>query len=110
MPKHVDIANALRERIRAGEFPVGSMLPGISDLEAEYRAALNTIRAAEGVLRDEGLLQITQGVGAEVIALPAFGNERQLIATIRTALNELEASLDARDSGPTGYATKGRRL
>ena len=100
MSKHVDIANALRERIRAGEFPVGTMLPGISDLQAEYDAALNTIRAAQGVLRDEGLLRITQGVGAEVIALPA-GNERQLIATIRTALNQLEAALDARDAAQT---------
>ena len=109
MPKHVDIANALRERIRAGEFPVGTMLPGISELEAEYRAALNTIRAAEGILRDEGLLRITQGVGAEVIALPV-GNERQLIATIRTALNQLEASLDARDAAPNGHTTKDPRL
>ena len=100
MSKHVDIANALRERIRAGEFPVGTMLPGISDLQAEYDAALNTIRAAQGVLRDEELLRITQGVGAEVITLPA-GNERQLIATIRTALNQLEAALDARDAVQT---------
>jgi DNA-binding GntR family transcriptional regulator len=98
--KHVDIANGLRERIRAGEFPVGTMLPGISDLQAEYDAALNTIRAAQGVLRDEGVLRITQGVGAEVIALPT-GNERQLIATIRTALNQLEAALDARDAQAT---------
>jgi DNA-binding GntR family transcriptional regulator len=52
------------------------MLPGISDLEAEYGAALNTVRAAEGILRNEGLLLITQGVGAEVIALPT-GNERR---------------------------------
>ena len=97
MPKHVDIANALRERVRAGEFAVGTMLPGISELQAEYDAALNTIRAAQGVLRDEGLLRITQGVGAEVIAQPA-GNERQLISTIRTALNQLEAALNARDA------------
>ena len=100
MPKHVDIANVLRERIRAGEFPVGTLLPGISDLQAEYDAALNTIRAAQRVLRAEGLLRITQGVGAEVIALPT-GNERQLIATIRTALNQLEAALDARDAAHT---------
>jgi len=98
--KHLDIANALRERIRTGEFPVGTMLPGIADLQAEYDAALNTIRAAQGVLRDEGLLRITQGVGAEVIALPA-SNERQLIATIRTALNQLEAALNARDAAQT---------
>ena len=100
MSKHADIANALRECIRSGEFSVGTMLPGISDLQAEYDAALNTIRAAQGVLRDEGLLRITQGVGAEVISLPA-GNERQLIATIRTALNQLEAALDARDAAQT---------
>jgi GntR family transcriptional regulator len=102
--KHIDIANALRERIRTGEFLVGTMLPGISDLQAEYDAALNTIRAAQGVLRDEGLLRITQGVGAEVIALPA-GNERQLIATIRTALNQLEAALDARDAAQAAPTT-----
>jgi GntR family transcriptional regulator len=96
VPKYLDIANALRERIRAGEIPVGTMLPGVSELQADYDAALNTVRAAEGVLRDEGLLRITPGVGAEVTALPA-GNERQLIATIRTALNQLEAALNARD-------------
>lgn len=105
MSKHVNIANALRERIRNGEFHVGSMLPGISDLEAEYGAALNTVRAAEAILRDEGLLRITQGVGAEVIALPS-GNERQLIATIRTALAQLEAAIEARD---TAHATRHHR-
>jgi DNA-binding GntR family transcriptional regulator len=87
----------MRERIRSGEFSIGSMLPGIPDLKAEYGAALNTVRAAERVLRDEGLLRITQGVGAEVVALPA-GNERHLIATIRTAVAQLEAVLDARDA------------
>ena len=103
MPKHVDIANALRERVRAGEFPVGTMLPGISEFQAEYDAALNTIRAAQGVLRDEGILRITQGVGAEVIAQPA-GNERHLISTIRTALNQLEAALNARDAAEAASA------
>lgn len=85
------------------------MLPGVSELEAEYGAAVNTVRAAEAVLRDEGLLRITQGVGAEVVALPV-GNERQLIATIRTALNQLEAALDAREAAPNGHATKDPRL
>jgi len=97
--KHVDIANDLRRKLRAGDFPVGTMLPGISDLEIEYGAALNTIRAAEALLRDEGLLRITQGVGAEVVALPPV-DERELIATIKTALAQLEAAIEARGTKP----------
>ncbi|WP_308290667.1 GntR family transcriptional regulator [Micromonospora sp. RL09-050-HVF-A] len=70
MPKYVDTANDLRDRIAAGEFPIGSKLPGITDLQSHYGVALNTVRAAEELLREEGLLRIAQGEGAFVIAAP----------------------------------------
>ncbi|MEO3780385.1 winged helix-turn-helix domain-containing protein [Micromonospora sp. B11E3] len=70
MPKYLDIANDLRDRIVAGEFPIGSKLPGITDLQGRYGVALNTVRAAEEVLREEGLLRIAQGEGAFVVAVP----------------------------------------
>ena len=70
MAKYRDIADDLRRRIAAGEFPVGSRLPGIPALQERYDAALGTVRAAEDILRDEGLLRTAQGEGSFVLALP----------------------------------------
>lgn len=92
--KHEQIAADLRRRLREGEFAIGDLLPGISDLESEYGAALNTVRRAEAVLRDEGLIRITQGIGAEVIALPQH-DVRELVNAVKTAVARLEAALDS---------------
>lgn len=90
MAKYVDIANDLRERIRAGEYPVGSALPGLTDLKERYNASLNTVRGAQDILRSEGLLRIAQGEGAFVIEKPQWSP-----ADILTSLREARATLDA---------------
>lgn len=56
----------LRQRIMGGEFPLGSRLPGISALEVEYGVSLTTIRTAQQLLVDEGLIVVEQGRGAYV--------------------------------------------
>jgi GntR family transcriptional regulator len=57
------IAEALRVRLEAGEFPAGSLLPSESDLSRDYAASRVTIRRALDVLRDEGLVDSRQGFG-----------------------------------------------
>ncbi|GAA4999435.1 GntR family transcriptional regulator [Streptomyces siamensis] len=68
-PLYVQLANVLRERIRAGEIPVGRRLPSQAELEVETGGTVSrrTIKSALEVLTDEGLVQ---GKGVFVIALP----------------------------------------
>ena len=69
MARYQEIADSLRSRIQSGEFPEGARLPGISALMKEYQVpGLNTIRAAQQRLVDEGMLETRQGVGAFVTA------------------------------------------
>lgn len=67
--RYREIASALRERVYSGEFAVGTKLPSIATLQAQYDVpGLNTIRAAQQLLVREGLLQTKQGVGAFVVS------------------------------------------
>ena len=66
------IAEELRERIDTGVYPVGSKLPSIAALMKEFDVkGLNTIRDAQQMLANEGLLRSEQGVGVWVIAKTA---------------------------------------
>jgi DNA-binding GntR family transcriptional regulator len=60
------IAERLRERIAAGEFPPGTQLPTGRELAAEFDVAPNTVLAAIRELRDEGLVASQQGRGTFV--------------------------------------------
>lgn len=69
------ICNDLRRRVLAGEWAVGDRLPPIKDLQDEYKAhSLNTVRSAQQVLVEEGLLQTHQGRGAFVVSLTPTTN------------------------------------
>ena len=66
------IARELRERIDGGAYPVGSKLPSIAALMKEFDVkGLNTIRDAQQMLVNEGLLRPEQGVGVWVMAKTA---------------------------------------
>ncbi|MFI7080905.1 GntR family transcriptional regulator [Micromonospora sp. NPDC049903] len=90
-PRYQEIAEDLRRRLAAGEWPVGTTLPGISDLQEEYEVpGLNTIRQAQRVLADQGLLNPVQGRGTFVTALPGSPGDP---ATLKQALDELRVAL-----------------
>jgi GntR family transcriptional regulator len=61
-----ELADELRRRINAGEFPVGGTLPKITDLMQEYGLAKQTVRDAVGVLMDEGLVVTVRKAGTMV--------------------------------------------
>lgn len=91
LPRYREIADHLRGRLAAGEFAVGAMLPGISDLQEYYDVpGLNTVRQAQAVLVDEGLLEPVQGRGTFVRALPSTDGGRQ---ALRADLLDLQAAL-----------------
>ena len=77
VPKYREIADDLRARIEAGEFPVGSQLPTKKVLMGRHGVALNTVDRALEELRREGLAETEQGRGSFVLALPAQQDEGQ---------------------------------
>ena len=63
------IGEELRRRINTEVYPVGSKLPSIAALMEEFDVkGLNTIRDAERMLVDEGMLRPEHGVGVWVTA------------------------------------------
>jgi GntR family transcriptional regulator len=66
VPPSRQIANDLRRRIAAGEFPPGTRLPSITTLMQEHGVARNTARRALAILDDEGLIEIVHGWGSFV--------------------------------------------
>jgi GntR family transcriptional regulator len=64
------IADALRQRVRAGEYAPGRVLPSEAELGVEFDASRVTVRRALEVLRDEGLVDARQGFGWFVATSP----------------------------------------
>jgi GntR family transcriptional regulator len=65
-PKYQQIADTLRETIKAGEYGPGDRLPGENELMATHGVARMTARQALGVLRSEGLVEARKGAGVFV--------------------------------------------
>ncbi len=86
--RYREIADALRERVVAGEFPAGRLLPSEAALSATYEASRVTIRRALELLRDEGLVDARQGFGWFVAKAPI----RQSLARLATLEDQLAAS------------------
>lgn len=97
MSKYMEIADSLRDRIRRGEFPKGSKLPGISALQDEYGVrGLETIRSAQQVLVGEKMLKTVQGVGAIVTATePVVEAKVDVVGTLNQARDSLTIAIRA---------------
>jgi GntR family transcriptional regulator len=66
MAKYERIADDLRRMITTGELPAGDRLPSETELTAQYRVSLPTLRQALSVLRAEGLIEARHGIGTYV--------------------------------------------
>lgn len=66
LPLYYQIANSLRERIMAGQWPAGEKLPTEEQLSSQYRVSRQTIRKAKDHLMGEGLIRSLQGSGCYV--------------------------------------------
>lgn len=101
LAKYQQVAEDLRTRIAAGEFPT-DRLPGLSELARQYRVGMNTMHAAESALANTGVLTICQGE-APYIHRENLGPGPALAVTgdvqaLRDLHRGLGALLDAWDS------------
>ena len=104
-PRYRQIADDLRRRLAEGEFPVGTKLSPIIELQEEYGCQnnLNMIRHAQSVLIEEGLIEPRQGQGTFVIALPPRQDDE---AALAEAAKELRAALDNAQAALTRFLTR----
>jgi DNA-binding GntR family transcriptional regulator len=65
-PKYQRIADELRRRIQTGEYATGARMPAETDLTAQFKVSLPTVRQALSVLRAEGLVESRHGIGTFV--------------------------------------------
>jgi DNA-binding GntR family transcriptional regulator len=65
-PPYLAVADALRERIEAGEWEPGGQLPSATVLAREYETSTSTVGRAVKVLADEGKVTTVQGWGVFV--------------------------------------------
>ncbi len=66
MPRYLQVAAALRRRIREGQWTLGERITTIAELQEEFAVARVTVRQAIELLEQEGLLRSVQGKGTFV--------------------------------------------
>lgn len=75
---YLQVANALKDEIVSGVFPIGSLLPTENELCARFSVSRNTVREALRRLRQEGLISSRRGAGSTVEApraSPAYAQD-----------------------------------
>lgn len=102
-PPFRQVADALRQRIRGGEWGAAERLPSYRALAAAYGVAEGTVKRALALLRAEGLLVTRQGAGSYIRAAGArpttAGGEEDLAGKVRALADRvslIEAQLDHR--------------
>ena len=85
IPRYVQLADLMRQRVAKGVWAPGAMLPSIDKLMAEFNVARITVRQAIKLLALEGLLSPERGRGTFVTAKP--GRKRKLV--VETTLHDL---------------------
>ena len=82
---HLQLADSLRERLRAGEWHAGDRLPTEAQLSAEYGVSRSTVRGALQLLENQGRTRTRHGIGTFVAR---YGGQ------IKTSLQELQSMSD----------------
>lgn len=102
MARYRDIAEDLRSRIVGGEFSPGQQLPSIAALQKHYDVpGLNTIRQAQQLLVDDGLVETRQGVGAFVLRTEPEPRVVDVLAELRSARTALNRAIVALERAET---------
>jgi GntR family transcriptional regulator len=97
-PPFKQLADALRERITAGEFPPGALLPSQQTLAAEFGVSATTARQGLTLLKSEGLISSAQGRGWFV--RPHRVVRRRASSHYEDERAQLSRPADARDDAP----------
>lgn len=87
IPRYLQLAELVRQRVIKGHWPPGSMLPSIEQLMDEFDVARVTVRQAIALLAEEGLISPQRGRGTFVTGKP--DTRRHL--RVETTLDDLVA-------------------
>jgi GntR family transcriptional regulator len=85
VPRYVQLADLMRQRIARGQWPREHRLPSLDELTGEFGVARVTVRQAIDLLSREGLVSPQQGRGTFVTGSPS----RDRIINVVTTLDEL---------------------
>src|SRR5690606_36954737 len=80
------VADALRDEIIRGVYPIGSQLPTEEDMAARFDVSRATVREALRKLREERLVFSRQGSGTTVARLAAAHEDVRELASINDLL------------------------
>jgi len=100
-PRYRSVADTLMEGIVSGKYPVGAVLPGETDVAAQFSISRHTARDAMRLLEQAGMITRRRRVGSTVVSseLPLRYNQR--IESINDLLQYSNASrmsiLEARE-------------
>jgi len=107
VPIYVKIANDMRQTVKRGQWPVGYQLPGLHALAREYNCSWGTIRSAQQVLVEEGLLSpVRIGVPTSVVAQPS----EPTISEVLSRLRDMRQTIDELIVAVQGEVTKRRQV
>jgi GntR family transcriptional regulator len=81
-PLHVQVAEAIRERIHRGDWPPGSRLLAEPELAAVLGISRGTVRRAISTLSEDGLLTQVQGRGTFVTAAGPRTGQAERLSTL----------------------------
>ena len=95
MTKTAQVAERMERRIASGEWDINQPIPGLQELADEYRVSFGTVRAAQQILVDKGLLaKPEQGIPTRVTARPAPLDARDALAQFRVTYRSLGEQLE----------------
>lgn len=94
-PLYAQVADALRERIVRGTWPIGSQIPTLPELAHEFGVGLITVRQAVQLLKNEKLVVPEQGRGTFVRDKPQT-HPKMRVETSLQGLAELYRKLAPR--------------
>jgi DNA-binding transcriptional regulator YhcF (GntR family) len=95
MTKTAQVAEYMERKIASGEWDISQPIPSLNDLAGECGVSFGTVRAAQQILVDKGLLaEPEQGIPTRVIARPAPLDARDALALVRTTYRSLGEQLE----------------
>ena len=106
IPIGVQLAWALRTRIRAGTLTPGDRLPGLRDVAEATGVNVNTVRTVYQRLEQEGLIDSQQGSGTFVASTPRRSSAVSTIAA-DAAREARETGVDPREVAAALYVSPG---
>ena len=99
VPAYSIVYNTIKQRIKDGFYPVGSLLPTEGGLEKEFSVSRTTIRRATSILSSEGYISVVQGKGSVVLS-----------RTTTQRLNSISSITETLTTRGFDVTTKGMRL